>query len=90
MSELGYDLAAHRSEGLDDLPRGGFAAVVTMGCGDACPQVPADRREDWAIPDPKNLPLEEFRGIRDDIGQRVRHLLAQILSPSEPSIQADS
>ena len=43
MAELGYDLGAHRSEGLDDVPPGPFDAVVTMGCGDACPHVPARR-----------------------------------------------
>ena len=78
MSELGYDLRTHRSEGLDELPADGFDAVVTMGCGDACPHVPARRREDWAIRDPKDLPLDEFRAVRDDVGQRVSDLLAEL------------
>ncbi|WP_419164894.1 NTP transferase domain-containing protein [Candidatus Palauibacter sp.] len=75
MSELGYDLRAHRSRGLDELSAGAFDAVVTMGCGDACPHVPARRREDWAIRDPKDLPLDEFRAVRDEVGRRVSDLL---------------
>lgn len=78
MAELGYDLAAHLSEGLDDVPPGPFDAVVTMGCGDACPHVPARRREDWTIRDPKDLPLDEFRAVRDDIRRRVAALLSDL------------
>ncbi|WP_420442205.1 arsenate reductase ArsC [Candidatus Palauibacter sp.] len=78
MAELGYDLGAHRSDGLDDVPPGPFDAVVTMGCGDACPHVPARRREDWEVPDPKDLPAEEFRAVRDDIRRRVAALLADL------------
>ncbi|WP_420449734.1 arsenate reductase ArsC [Candidatus Palauibacter sp.] len=78
MAELGYDLGAHRSEGLDAIPPGGFDAVVTMGCGDACPHVPARRREDWQVRDPKDLPAEEFRAVRDDIRRRVAALLGDL------------
>jgi len=82
MSELGYDLASHTSQGLDDVPPGPYAAVVTMGCGDACPHVAAVRRLDWEIPDPKGLGVEEFRAIRDDLGRRVNRLLDEILAPA--------
>ena len=78
MGELGYDLAAHRSKSLDELPPGAFDAVVTMGCGDACPHVPARRREDWQIPDPRDMDAEAFRGVRDEIASRVRGLLVQL------------
>lgn len=78
MAEVGYDLRVHRSEGLDDVPAGPFDAVVTMGCGDACPHVPARRREDWEVKDPKDLPPEEFRMVRDDIRRRVAALLAEL------------
>ena len=78
MAEVGYDLGVHRSEGLDDVPPGPFDAVVTMGCGDACPQVPARRREDWEVEDPKDLPAEEFRAVRDEIRRRVAALLADL------------
>jgi arsenate reductase (thioredoxin) len=78
MKELGYDLAAHTSKSIADLPVVAFDAVVTMGCGDACPAVPAKRREDWQIPDPKHMPPEEFRKIRDLIGQKVKDVLGKI------------
>ncbi len=77
MKELGYDLSAHRSTSLDELPEGEFDAVVTMGCGDACPFVPARKRIDWAIPDPRDMSEEEFRGVRDLIGTLVKDLLAK-------------
>lgn len=75
MAELGYDLTTHRSRSLGEV-EGAFDAVVTMGCGDDCPWVPAKRREDWALPDPKHLDDDEYRAIRDEIGARVRSLLA--------------
>jgi protein-tyrosine-phosphatase len=78
MRELGYDLTRHVSKSLDALPDVRFDAVVTMGCGDACPHVPAARREDWAIPDPRDLPPEGFRAVRDAIDVRVRALLASL------------
>ncbi|MDX1578147.1 MAG: arsenate reductase ArsC [Gemmatimonadota bacterium] len=86
MAEIGYDLSAHRSESLNDIPDIAYDAVITMGCGDACPWVPAERREDWEIADPKDLPLEAFRSIRDDIGRRVRGLLAELgVEPAGPA-----
>jgi protein-tyrosine-phosphatase len=75
MQELGYDLSVHQSKSLDDLPNVEFDAAITMGCGDECPFIKTDRREDWGIPDPKELPPDEFRKIRDLIGDRVRALL---------------
>ena len=78
MAELGYDLSTHRSQSLDAIPRFEFAAVVTMGCGDSCPAVTAGRREDWEIPDPKSMPPEQFREIRDHIETRVRDLLTRL------------
>ena len=75
MRELGYDLSTHRSKSLADLPDVPFDAAVTMGCGDACPLLNARRRFDWQIPDPKHLPPEEFRKVRDLIAAYVRVLL---------------
>lgn len=77
MKELGYDLSTHRSKALDDLPDVHFDAAVTMGCGDECPLLKAGERVDWKIPDPKELPPEEFCKVRDLIGERVRSLLAE-------------
>jgi len=79
MRELGYDLSAHRSKSVDELAATSFDAVVTMGCGDACPAVPAKRRFDWDIPDPRDLPPAEFRKVRDLIRARVGALLAELL-----------
>ena len=78
MRERGYDLAAHASKSLDDLPPGPFDAVVTMGCGDACPHVPAKRRLDWQIPDPREMEPDAFRAVRDQIEAQVRALLASL------------
>ncbi|HEV3115651.1 MAG TPA: arsenate reductase ArsC [Gemmataceae bacterium] len=76
MREVGYDLTQHRSKGLSDLPDVDFDAAVTMGCGDACPMVKAKRHLDWNIPDPKELPDDQFRSVRDLIESKVRDLLA--------------
>ena len=78
MGTIGYDMAAHRSKGLDEIPRpkGGYDHVITMGCGDECPFIAARHHDDWVIPDPKNMPPEEFAKVRDLIGEKVRVLLA--------------
>ena len=75
MSEVGYDLRTHRSKSLADLPDVPFDVAVTMGCGDTCPSVRAARHEDWNIPDPKELPPEQFRSVRDLIETKVKELL---------------
>jgi len=77
MAELGIDLTTHDSKSLDDID-GEFDAVVTMGCGDSCPWVPARRREDWALPDPKHMDDDGYRVVRDEISARVRQLLADL------------
>jgi protein-tyrosine-phosphatase len=78
MAELGYDLSKHDSKSLDDIPDIEYDAVVTMGCGDACPFVKAKRRIDWQIPDPKHMPPEEFRQVRDLIKSRIGELLGTV------------
>ena len=78
MRELGYDLTAHRSKSLAEIPPGAYDAAVTMGCGDACPNVAARVREDWQIPDPRDMPPDQFRAVRDLIGRKVRELLASL------------
>jgi arsenate reductase len=78
MREKGYDLSARRSKGLADLPQIEWDAVVTMGCGDACPMLKAKRRIDWQIPDPKQMPPEEFRRVRDMIERNVQALLKEL------------
>lgn len=77
MAERGYDLRTHASKSLDEI-HGEFDAVVTMGCGDSCPWVPARIREDWNLEDPKHLDDDGYRKVRDDIERRVQALLAAI------------
>ena len=76
MREVGYDLTRHRSRSLAEIPDGEYDVAVTLGCGDECPLVRARRREDWGIPDPKEMPPEQFRAVRDLIEQKVKALLA--------------
>jgi arsenate reductase len=78
MKEVGYDLTAHHSKGLDEFNGQEFDAAVTMGCGDECPLVLAKRRADWQIPDPKELPPEQFNEVRDLIERKVKELLATL------------
>jgi len=78
MAERGIDLHAQRSKSLQEIGDAPFDAVVTMGCGDVCPWVPAARREDWALPDPKHLADADFRRVRDEIEHRVIELLRQL------------
>ena len=77
MNELGYDLSQHRSKSLAEIPDIEFDFVATMGCGDECPFVRARQREDWNIPDPKEMPPEEFRVVREMIEERIKSLLAR-------------
>ncbi|MDX6557018.1 MAG: hypothetical protein QOF72_67 [Blastocatellia bacterium] len=78
MREVGYDLSGHQSKSLSEIPDIEYDFVATMGCGDACPFVRAKQREDWNIPDPKDLPLNRFRTVRDLIEERIVSLLARI------------
>jgi len=79
MQEIGYDLASHESKSLTDIPDLEYDFVATMGCGDECPYVRAKQREDWDIPDPKEMPPEEFRAVRDLIERRVRSVLERVV-----------
>ena len=78
MREIGYDLSSHESKSLTDIPELEYDFVATMGCGDECPFVRAKQREDWDIPDPKNMPPEEFRAVRDLIEQKVKETIRQV------------
>jgi arsenate reductase len=57
-------------------------AVITMGCGDACPVYPGKRYEDWELEDPEGKDLDTVRRIRDELATRVRDLLAE-LAPAD-------
>lgn len=79
MSELGYDLGTHDSKSIDDVKQyAPFDAVVTMGCGDACPWMPARQHIDWQIPDPRHMEGAEFNEIRDLVKNKVEELLTTL------------
>ena len=83
MRERDIDLTAQLSKGLDELPKVKWDYIVTMGCGDACPALPAAHRLDWELPDPKHLPDDEFRAVRDRIEGLIAGLLTEALLPAE-------
>ncbi|MGB1581424.1 MAG: arsenate reductase ArsC [Nevskiales bacterium] len=78
MKELDYDLSSHGSKPLNQLPDITFDATITMGCGDECPYIAARMREDWGLDDPKLMSDDDFRAIRDEIGERVKDLLERL------------
>jgi protein-tyrosine-phosphatase len=75
MKELGYDLSKHQSKSLEEIPPVKYDYVITMGCGDECPFIDAVNREDWALPDPRNMDPVEFNKVRDEVGRKVRKLI---------------
>lgn len=76
MKELGYDLSTHDSKSLDEVKVfAPFDAVVTMGCGDVCPWMPAKQFFDWQIPDPKHMEPKQFNEVRDFIKEKVKELI---------------
>ena len=77
MRESGIDLSGARPALLTAELARGAALLVTMGCGEECPYVPGLAREDWPLEDPKGQPLERVRAIRDEVGARVRALVAR-------------
>jgi arsenate reductase len=78
MAEIGLDISRQFPKPLTTDKVQTADVVITMGCGDACPVYPGKRYKDWDLPDPAGLDLEAVRPIRDDIGRRVRQLLAEL------------
>ncbi len=78
MREIGIDVSREHPKRWTDEIVHAADVVVTMGCGDACPFVPGKRYEDWPLADPKGLGIDAVRPIRDEIGARVRALLAEL------------
>lgn len=78
MKELNYDLSIHDSKSLHQIPQVQYEYAITMGCGDACPFVTAKHREDWQIPDPRDMNEDDFRKVRDLIEEKVSSLLQKI------------
>jgi arsenate reductase (thioredoxin) len=87
MAELGIDISRELPKPVTDDAVRAADAVVTMGCGDACPIYPGKRYEDWEVADPAEADLEGVRRIRDDIAERVRRLLAEV-APTAGRVRA--
>lgn len=79
MANLGYDLTTHQSKSSANIPNCEYDYVITMGCGDKCPDIKAKHRIDWSITDPKHLEIKEFNQVRDDIEQRVLALIKRLV-----------
>ena len=75
MQAVGYDLSTHSSKALNEIPDIEYALLVTMGCGDACPNIKASERQDWDIPDPKHMDIQSFAEVRDLICEKVKDLI---------------
>ena len=82
MAEDGIDIAGNQPKILTTDAVRDSDAVITMGCGDACPIFPGKRYEDWDLTDPAGRGIEDVRPIRDDVKHRVQTLLAELL-PTE-------
>ena len=75
MQEVGIDLSKAKPQKLTQEIAKHAALLITMGCGDKCPYVPGLRRDDWALTDPRGLPVDRVRLIRNEIQERVQELL---------------
>jgi arsenate reductase len=82
LEEIGLDVTREFPKPLTDEVVRAADAVITMGCGDACPIYPGKRYEDWELDDPAGQPVEKVRQIRDQIDTRVRQLLAELTPAS--------
>ena len=78
MKEKDIDLSGKRPKGLSDLPPVEMDYLITMGCEETCPAVPARKIIEWKIPDPKGKPIEEVRRIRDMLEAKVKNLLEEL------------
>lgn len=79
MAELDIDITAEQPKILTTEAVQASDVVITMGCGDACPFFPGKRYEDWKLDDPAGQGIEAVRPIRDDIRERIRQLVAELV-----------
>ncbi len=77
MREIGLDLSTAHPQLLTEALAHDASLLVTMGCGEKCPYVPGLRRDDWPLRDPKGLPVEDVRKVRDEVKDRVMELVSQ-------------
>jgi len=82
MHEVGIDISNQQPKILTTEAVFESDAVITMGCGDACPIYPGKRYEDWVLEDPAGQDIEFVRRVRDEIKGRVEVLLSELLLPS--------
>jgi len=78
MKEAGIDISSQKSKGFNDLSIKEFDMVITLGCSDVCPFVPAKEHMEWKIGDPKGKDIDFFRIVRDQIKDRVKRLAESI------------
>ncbi len=78
MKEAGIDISCHTSKGFDNLAIRGFDYVISMGCADVCPFVPAKKHIEWKIDDPKGKAISRFRQSRDEIRNKVTELIRNL------------
>ncbi len=83
MQELGVDMSEEFPKPLTDEVVRAADAVITMGCGDACPIYPGKRYEDWTLDDPAGQDLETVRNIRDELDEKVQVLIGQLLPSAD-------
>ena len=79
MKLKGYDLTLHKSKSVDEFRKMTFDYVITMGCGDECPFIRSKHRQDWDIPDPRQMDMNDFLKVRDKIEEDVKNLLGKIV-----------
>ena len=79
MKAVGCNLESHKSKSLDEVPQIVYDYVITMGCGDECPYVKTRQRQDWGIPDPKNMVEEDFNKIRNLIKEKILSFINEII-----------
>jgi protein-tyrosine-phosphatase len=83
MGEVGVDISKEFPKPMTDEVVKAADAVITMGCGDACPVYPGKRYEDWEVEDPAELDLQGVRRVRDGIERQVGALLAELVADQE-------
>jgi arsenate reductase (thioredoxin) len=79
MAEIGIDITAEVPKVVTPDAVEASDVVIAMGCGDTCPYFPGVSYRDWELDDPADQPLDTVRAIRDDIAERIRALIAELL-----------
>ena len=91
MGEMDIDISRNQSKGFQDLPTQKFDYVISMGCQDRCPFIPAKENLDWSIEDPKGKDLEFFRKTRDQIKSKIEELIMDLSHRQKtPSVKTGS